>query len=29
MQGLHSNHNLLSGNYEMEVFIFQEYSTYL
>jgi hypothetical protein len=28
-KGLHSNHNLLSGNYEMEVLIFAEYSTYL
>ena len=28
-QGLASNHNLLSGNYEMEVFIFAEYSQYL
>jgi hypothetical protein len=28
-QGLHSNHNLLSGNYEMEVFIFAEHSMYL
>lgn len=28
-QGLHSNHNLLSGNYEMEVFIFAEHSQYL
>jgi len=28
-QGLHSNHNLLSGNYSMEVFIFDENSEYL
>lgn len=28
-QRLHSNHNLLSGNYNMEVFIFQEHSEYL
>lgn len=28
-QGLHSNHCLLSGNYEMEVYIFSEHSEYL
>jgi hypothetical protein len=28
-KGLHSNHNLLSGNYNMEVLISQEYSEYL
>lgn len=27
--GLHSNHNLLSGNYEMEVIILKETSEYL
>jgi hypothetical protein len=28
-QGLHSNHNLLSGNYEMEVIILKQHSEYL